>query len=127
VIWLLLLGCSPCGGRASVTWAGEAPVCADVLTRDADRRRGLMGRPPLGADEGLLLRARRDTRLCITTADMAYDLDVVFAASDGTIRSVACGRGPDDPTVCAEGVRDVLELRPRSRCDRWVGGRLEVD
>jgi uncharacterized membrane protein (UPF0127 family) len=133
IVWSmgpLLAACSPCGAdaRASVRAAGDdVSVCATVLTRDADRRAGLTLFPKLEVDRGLVLRARLDTRLCITTAPLDYAIDIVFADHLGEVKAVACDRSPTDATVCAEDVRDVLELLPRPGCEGWVGGQLVVE
>ena len=88
---------------------------------------GLTLFPKLEVDRGLVLRARVDTRLCITTAPLDYAIDIVFADHLGEVKAVACDRSPTDATVCAEDVRDVLELLPRPGCEGWVGGQLVVE
>ncbi len=128
--WLLASGCAPCGGEVWVRV--EAPdgagteVCAAVLTSDEERRAGLTALPTLEPGEGVLLRARVEAQLCITTAPLSYAIDVVFADASGRVVEVACNRSATDEGVCVDGVIDVLELLPQPGCSEWAGGSLEV-
>lgn len=115
-----LMACS--GGNAvPLTLPDGHVVTAAIVTRDEDRLAGLGARPPLAPDAALLLRSPRTTQLCITTAPMAYPIDVLFLDVNGRIRDAACARNASDEDVCADNVRDVLEIRPRAGCATWSG------
>lgn len=50
-----------------------------------ERTRGLLGRAPLAADEGMLIRQCR----LVHTIGMRYALDLAFLDSDGRVRKLA--------------------------------------
>lgn len=56
----------------------------------AARLRGLLGRPALGPDEGLLLAPCN----LVHTVGMRYAIDVVFLRRDGTVLKVASALPP---------------------------------
>lgn len=115
-----LFACSG-GDPLTLTLPDGHAVTATVVTRDEDRRAGLVGRPPLTPHQALLLRSPRTATLCITTAPMSYPIDVLFLDPEGRIQRAACARDATQEDVCADGVRDVLELRPRAGCATWAG------
>jgi len=55
-----------------------------------DRTRGLLGRPPLQADEGMLIDACR----MVHTVGMAYRLDLAFLDRGGRVRKVVKALAP---------------------------------
>jgi uncharacterized membrane protein (UPF0127 family) len=71
----------------------------------AQRLRGLLGRPPLAADQGLLLCPCR----AVHTFFMRYPIDVVFLDGTGRILKICESMRPWRLSS-AVGARSVLEL-----------------
>ncbi|MCB9680426.1 MAG: DUF192 domain-containing protein [Alphaproteobacteria bacterium] len=128
VALVLGLGCAgpPCGAAARVHLGADVQVCATVAATEQARRDGLTALPPLGPGDGLLLQYPATVEACITTAPMAYAIDVVFLDATDRVVDVACDRGADDPLVCTPGTRAVLEVLPRAACPGWVGAAAQV-
>lgn len=85
----------------------EAPPFGPVRVaeRGWDRTRGLLGRPPLAACEGLLI-----TRCSsVHTVGMRYPIDVVFLDRHGAIARVVENLRPMRLAMCL-GAASVLEL-----------------
>jgi uncharacterized protein len=72
-----------------------------------DRMRGLLARPPLGEDEGLLI----DRCGSVHTLGMSYPLDLVFLDRDGRIRKLVPELKPWRASGCF-GAFMTLELAP---------------
>jgi uncharacterized membrane protein (UPF0127 family) len=72
-----------------------------------ERTRGLLGRPPLKADEGLLIDACR----LVHTVGMAYHLDLAFLDRRGQVRKLVKGLAPARMAGSLAG-RATLELAP---------------
>lgn len=70
-----------------------------------ERARGLLGRPRLDLDEGLLIPRCRS----VHTFGMTYSLDLVFIDTSGVIRKLVNQLGPRRVAGCAAG-RMVIEL-----------------
>ena len=66
----------PGGGRALRVFSAQAVH---------ERMRGLLGRPPLAADEGLLIRPCR----LVHTFGMRYAIDIVFLDRRGVVRQIS--------------------------------------
>jgi uncharacterized membrane protein (UPF0127 family) len=81
----MLLGAlfDPNGGRCLVPRVWKA-------ASTWERMRGLLGRPPLGGDEGLLLDPCRS----VHTIGMRYPLDLVFIDSRGLVCKTVPSLGP---------------------------------
>ena len=77
-----------------------------VAERWWQRLRGLLGRPPLRAGEGLLLTPCQ----AIHMAGMKYPLDVVFLDQQSTVVAVYPRISPGGRTRWHESVRSALEL-----------------
>lgn len=61
-----------------------------VASTTLERMRGLLGRPPLRASEGMLLLSCR----LVHTIGMGYPLDLVYLASDGRVLKVTAALAP---------------------------------
>jgi uncharacterized membrane protein (UPF0127 family) len=82
------------------------------------RLRGLLFRPPLAADEGLLILPCSS----VHTIGMRQPIDVVFLSADATVLKVAESLRPMRTAAC-RGARAVLELQAgRARALGLVAG-----
>lgn len=70
-----------------------------------ERMRGLLGRPPLGRDEGLLLSPCNS----VHTVGMGYAIDVVYLSGQGEVLKVCGGLPPLRLSRC-RGAAMTLEL-----------------
>ena len=85
-------------------------LCAQRVTSESDRRRGLQGRAPLAPDEALILTAPVEDELCITNANVAFAIDAAFVSAAGEVVFVEQAIEPDDATLrCHQGTRDIIE------------------
>jgi uncharacterized membrane protein (UPF0127 family) len=72
--------------RATVRVAGlDATLDVEVAERDEHRTRGLMFRKSMGEDEGMLFVFEAERELAFWMRNTCLPLDMIFAASDGTI------------------------------------------
>lgn len=87
------------------------------------RMRGLLGRPPLAAGDGLLLRRCAGVHTCF----MRAPIDVVFLSGDGDVLHVVPRLRPWH-AVCRRGAHAVLELPPGTCAAAGIrpGDRLEL-
>jgi uncharacterized membrane protein (UPF0127 family) len=79
--------------RTSVTIESEngtrlAVVDARVADTQEERYTGLSDTESLGPDEGMLFVHRRDRQATYVMRDMAFQIDIVFIAPDGAIRTI---------------------------------------
>src|SRR5215212_2479341 len=84
------------------------------------RMRGLLGRPPLGPGEGLLIVPCQG----VHTMGMGYPLDVVYLDSDGVVRKVLRSIRPWRHGPLVWRSRMVLELPAGAAAEVAVGDRL---
>lgn len=89
-----------------------------------DRTRGLLGRPPPAAGEGLLIARCRS----VHTVGMRYAIDVVFIDARGRIVRIVEGLRPMRMAMClrsasvlelASGQARALGLRPGMQLTGW--------
>ncbi|MGR8919003.1 MAG: DUF192 domain-containing protein [Gammaproteobacteria bacterium] len=83
-------------------------VAVPRVMRAADpwnRARGLLGRPPPGRSEGLLITRCASVHTCF----MGYAIDVVFLDRNGAVLKVVTALAPWR-MAAARGARDTLEL-----------------
>ncbi len=112
---LLLVAIAGCGGNGSGTTVrvGDAEVHAEVADTPAEQAKGLSGRPPLAADEGMLFELAGSSRQPFWMKDMRFPIDIVWI-DKGRVSQVS-------PSVPAPkpGTRDSeLPLyRPRQAID----------
>ncbi len=79
-------------------------VAANLWTR----LRGLLGRPPLQAGEGLLLRGEK----AIHTVGMGYPIDVLFLDRSGRVVHLYHSMPPLRASPFVRRAEDILELPP---------------
>lgn len=72
----------------------------------AERRRGLLALPPLEDGDALVI----DRASQVHTFGMAYPIDVVFCARDGTVMHVVRGMRPRRVTKWVRRARYAIEL-----------------
>lgn len=116
-----LVGLWACGDRSA-----EQPMRAQVLSESGDillevavvlaeteeeLLNGLRLYPPLAQDEGLLLLFPVETTVCITNAEIAYPIDVLFVSTQRQV--IAMERIPADAAgpYCHPQTAMVLELQ----------------
>lgn len=137
VIWLLLAACWPVPGLAFehgrlevATADGRRLSFAIELARTpGELAQGLMHRPSLAADAGMLFDFGHPQRVSMWMKDTLIPLDMLFAATDGRIVAIAKRTVPHSlDTVSAPGpVLAVLELNSGTaeRLGIAVGDRLD--
>jgi len=84
----------------------------ELATTDAQRERGLMYRKQLGAYEGMLFDFFEEQPVTFWMKNTEIPLDMVFIASDGTIRTIVANAVPmsTDTIPSKAPVRAVLEI-----------------
>jgi uncharacterized protein len=102
---------------------GEQQLDVVVADTIATRLRGLLARPPLRYDQGLLLCPCN----MVHTAGMRYPLDLVFLRHDGRVLHVAQQVPPNRLRLCWRA-RSTLELAAgtAARCGITPGMNLPV-
>lgn len=70
--------------------AGARALDVQVAATALARMRGLLGRPPLGPGQGMLIRPCN----MVHTVGMGYAIDVVFLRRDGLVLKVASALAP---------------------------------
>lgn len=102
------------------TWAaerielrvGDHPLVVEVATTPVQRARGLMGRPPLGAQEGMLFVFAGDDERCLWMRDTPSALAAAFLSAGGEILNVVEMQPLSDAHHCSRGpARYALETR----------------
>jgi len=106
---------------------GELPRVT-VCDSFAARLRGLMFRPSLGEDEGLLLVGARDRRLdaAIHMLFVPFDLAVIWISSDLEVADKVLAKAWHPAYVPARPAKYVLELHPAHLSDFDVGRRVKI-
>lgn len=96
-----------------VTATGEADFWVEIADDEAERQRGLMYRPPLEADRGMLFEFPDSQERSFWMRDTPSSLDIVFIDKSGRIVSIAPNTTPQSeasvPSYAAAA--GVLELR----------------
>ena len=103
--------------------AGPQAIDVQVASTAPERMRGLLGRAPLQAAEGMLLVACR----LIHTFGMGYPLDLVYLARDGRVLKVTSDLKARriDGHWCAHSVLEMAAGEAR-RCGIEVGVQLPL-
>ncbi len=96
---------------------------ADVAASSWRRMRGLLGRPPLAAGEGLLIVPCQG----VHTLGMAYPIDVVHLDRDGVVRKVLRAIKPWRLGPLVWRGKIVLELPAGGAAEVAVGDRLALE
>jgi uncharacterized membrane protein (UPF0127 family) len=93
----------------------HGPVRFNVEIADDDRERqhGLMNRPPLPDDRGMLFDFPEPEMASFWMHNTPSSLDIIFIGTDGRILNIADHATPfsDDPIPAAGMTRGVLEIR----------------
>lgn len=107
------LGSLRCGDRVAlrnVTRGAGVVQRLDLALSTWDRARGLLGRPPLGPGEGMLLLPCNAVHMFM----MRQAIDVAFLSAGGEVLRVVAGLRPWRVTAPVLGALATLEL--------WAGG-----
>ena len=121
--WVLACSPQPCDTPFELRQGDtRLSTCVTVARRDDERRKGLVGHDPLGADEGLLLAYPVASKACITMQGMTEPLDLHFLGDDGRVLRSVCGHPVSGEVVCQDATRAVLERVPSPTCEAFVGG-----
>lgn len=96
-----------------VTSTGEHEFLVEIADEEAERERGLMFRPPLEDDRGMLFQFPDVAERGFWMKDTPSSLDIIYIAADGRIVSIARHTTPYSQTIIPSngGASGVLELR----------------
>jgi uncharacterized membrane protein (UPF0127 family) len=109
---------------------GGRPASLHVAVLDPEKERGLMQRPDLAGDEGMVFVDPKPTRLAIWMRNTPEPLDLGYLAADGTLREVY-GLLPYDERGVYSNAGDVqfaLEMRRGWFAEHGVrpGARMDM-
>lgn len=92
---------------------GPVEITVEIADDDAERARGLMFRPPLPDNYGMLFHFQRPERANFWMRNTPSSLDIIFIGVDGRILNIAERTTPySEQGVPAAGLtRGVLEIR----------------
>jgi len=100
----------------------------EVMRNDNDRARGLMFRPSMPQDNGMLFDFERDQMVTMWMKNTYISLDMVFIFADGRIHRIESRTEPQSEKTISSGVpvRAVLELNANvaSRLGLRSGDRI---
>jgi uncharacterized protein len=84
----------------------------EVATTCSQQIIGLIGRPALPANQGMMMDLRAEGKFAIWMKNMLIPIDAVFVQSDGTVSQIAPNLQPNDarPVASTGVVRAVIEL-----------------
>ncbi len=96
-----------------VTSTGEHEFMVEIADDDAERERGLMFRPPLEDDRGMLFQFPDVAERGFWMKDTPSSLDIIYIDPRGRIVSIARHTTPYSQTIIPSngGANGVLELR----------------
>lgn len=96
-----------------VTTSGEHRFMVEIADDDAERERGLMERPPLADDRGMLFQFPDVAERGFWMHNTPSPLDIIYLDPRGRIVSIAKNAQPNDDTVLPSNgpASGVLELR----------------
>lgn len=96
-----------------VTASGEHKFMVEIADDDAERARGLMFRPPLEDDRGMLFQFPEAGEQSFWMKNTPSSLDIIYIAPNGRIVSIARHATPNSTTpIPSNGsANGVLELR----------------
>jgi hypothetical protein len=116
-------GCGPKGpvdaaGRpleplTVVTATGRHDFMVEIADDEAERQKGLMYRPPLADDRGMLFQFEAAKEQSFWMKNTPSSLDIVYVATDGRIVSIASHATPfsETPLPSYGAANGVLEVR----------------
>jgi uncharacterized protein len=95
------------------TDGGPVRINAEIADTEQERNRGLMFRPPLGDDEGMLFHFQEPEMASFWMRNTPSSLDIIFIGVDGRVLNIADHATPysEDPIPADGMTRGVLELR----------------
>ena len=96
-----------------VTSSGEHQFLVEIADDDASRARGLMFRPPLADDRGMLFQFPTVREQSFWMRNTPSSLDIIYVAPDGKIVSIAKHATPysETPIPSYGAANGVVELR----------------
>jgi len=96
-----------------VTSSGEHQFLVEIADDDASRARGLMFRPPLADDRGMLFQFPTAREQSFWMRNTPSSLDIIYVAPDGKIVSIAKHAPPysETPIPSYGAANGVVELR----------------
>ncbi|GAA0394356.1 DUF192 domain-containing protein [Brevundimonas terrae] len=96
-----------------VTQSGEHHFMVEIADDNASRARGLMYRPPLADDRGMLFQFPQASEQSFWMRNTPSSLDIIYIAPDGKIISIARHTTPysEAPVPSYGAANGVLELR----------------
>lgn len=104
-----------------------SPAKVEYCESFSSRLRGLMFRPHLGRDEGLLLVEGRDSRLdsSIHMFFVSFDLAVFWINSSLTVVEKVIAKSWRPAYMSKQPARYILEIHPARWDDYQIGDRVE--
>lgn len=128
----LLLGLAAATTAAPLPQAeiavGPQPLAVELAVTPDERRQGLMYRPSLPADQGMLFVFPNDRRRCMWMRNTRIPLSVAFIAADGTIVNLADMAPLDDATHCSRGpIRYALEVNRGWFAEHGIAAGDQID
>ena len=96
-----------------VTASGEHEFLVEIADDDAERTRGLMYRPPLADDRGMLFQFPQPAEQAFWMRNTPSSLDILYIDPTGSIVSIAHHTTPysESPIPSNGAANGVLELR----------------
>ena len=96
-----------------VTASGEHSFMVEIADDDASRARGLMFRPPLADDRGMLFQFPNSAERSFWMRNTPSSLDIIYIDQQGRIVSIAKHTTPysEEPVPSYGSASGVLELR----------------
>lgn len=96
-----------------ITASGEHDFLVEIADDDAERQRGLMYRPPLEDDRGMLFQFEQAAEQSFWMRNTPSSLDILYIDPTGRIVSIAQHTTPnsDAPIPSNGAANGVLELR----------------
>lgn len=96
-----------------VTSTGEHDFMVEIADDDAERQRGLMHRPPLADDRGMLFQFPEAAERAFWMHNTPSSLDIVYIGADGRIVRIAEHTTPnsDQTYPSLAPAKGVLEVR----------------
>lgn len=96
-----------------VTASGSHRFLVEIADDDEERARGLMFRPPLPDDRGMLFQFPDESERSFWMRNTPSSLDIIYIAGDGRIVSIAANTTPySEAGIPSYGpARGVLEVR----------------
>ena len=104
---------NPLEALTLVTSTGQHEFMVEIADDAAERERGLMFRPPLADDRGMLFQFPQTAERGFWMKDTPSSLDILYIAPDGRIVSIASHTTPFSQAVIPSNgaANGVLELR----------------